>query len=706
MKTKLFTYLIAPALLGLCVLGGPANQAKQASAAGGTVDFFNNTGDTMNYGGYGAMINYQYENGKELLSNNIRLGKTATGWESKVGSPAATVVNHIYSPGENGLQIKWTALTSGVVHVKGIVYNAYSFSSTEDLSAYGVAAREEGASLTRDGVKLSATWTSGEFVYEFADQVLADDYKLFVDFHNNCHQGDTLTLTINGLLDHSEDEVAMYVDYSIDAKVLSYDMLSATDFKRDLFGSGNEAYKNSDATIVTDPVKGVHFGAGAGNDNLRYLYDYHYNQTDFTDYLTDFSIHIRFTIEGELNDWAYIFSTTSHETQPGTDFAQSTKGIALGLNAMSDGSGVLRDSNNRLRYCLKIHANEKGGDFYFPTNGWINDLVDGGTYDAYINVSSSAKFVECFCYGLYNNGAGDWYGTNSSPLMTLADNWTMNNPGYHGLTLGCFNEGGEQQFHGYIGAFEVNRYYYSFTTNNVTGPFRDSTMQYVTATSTAATNAIAFEPKASNILANAQNAVNMSLSNGASFDVGITWVEVVADSPLYYAVGLIPQVNGLNNSVCQTVMAPINTTDLDAARAFAENFLAKLTCDATGATAPVISSGTWADLENGLTADQILLLKAMEYEVVGDTIVPVDLAEQRIVDALAKYDYIIAKYGTSAYSDFLNRISVNPFNGNQNVQSVAFNSTINATLIIVAASMILLVSLFFLIKRVRVIRHK
>ena len=701
MKLSLLALVIAPTLFGLGVSNFSHTNAEQTLASGGTVNFFHDTGDIMNYGGYGAVINYQRENGKELLSNGSRLGKTVSGWESKDGSPAAVVVDHSYSPGENGLQIKWTALTGGTIHVKGIVYNAYAFTSTEDLSSYGVAARSDGSSLTRDGVEMSATWTSGLFVYEFATQVLTDDYKLFVDFHNNCQPGDTLTLTIDGRNDFTEDDVAMYVDYSMDAKILSYDMMTATDYKQDAFGSGNQAYKNGTTTVAADPVKGVHFGAGQGADNLNFYYDYHYNQTDITDTLTDFSIHVRFTIEGEANDWSYIFSTTSWETQPDTEYAQSSRGIALGLNSM----GVREDGTNKLRYCLQLRADEVGCDFFSCANGWINDLVDGQTYDAYINVSSSTKQVECFCYGTYNGG---WVGTNASGTQTmqLKDTWTMYNPGYHGLTLGCFTEGGDQQFHGWIGAFEINRYFYSFEYNGMTGPFRASTMKNVAATSTSAVGNIDFNVKASSILANGQSTVSLGLSNtGTINDVPVTWSEVVVDSPLYYAVGLVPQLNGLNNSACQTVMAAIDTSDLDAARNFANNFLTKITCDATGATAPAISSGTWADLNTSLTEDQILLLRSMEYEVVGDTIVPLDLAEQRIVDALAKYDYIIAKYGTSTYADFLGRISVNPFNGNQtNVQEQTSSSVIITVVVLITS--ILVLSSCLLIKKTYAIHRK
>ena len=93
------------------------------------------------------------------------------------------------------------------------------------------------------------------------------------------------------------------------------------------------------------------------------------------------------------------------------------------------------------------------------------------------------------------------------------------------------------------------------------------------------------------------------------------------------------------------------------AESWSTDFLAKMTCDSTGATAPTFASGyTWADFQVMFsqlpTAEQQTLYNATAND--GGTVVQ---------QAMARYDYVVAKYG---YYNFINRTvsnSANRMNG-------------------------------------------
>jgi len=78
------------------------------------------------------------------------------------------------------------------------------------------------------------------------------------------------------------------------------------------------------------------------------------------------------------------------------------------------------------------------------------------------------------------------------------------------------------------------------------------------------------------------------------------------------------------------------------ARAYADRFLAELTCDATGATPP--DKNVWASLKTGYEALSEEAKKAFQTS-----------DDATILSARERYDYIVGKYGSDEYPDFLNR---------------------------------------------------
>ena len=89
------------------------------------------------------------------------------------------------------------------------------------------------------------------------------------------------------------------------------------------------------------------------------------------------------------------------------------------------------------------------------------------------------------------------------------------------------------------------------------------------------------------------------------------------------------------------------------ATTFAEDFLANMTCDSTGASAPTFASGyTWADFQvlyNQLDSTEKQTLHDAQANESGTTV------EQ----AMARYDYVVAKY---SYNNFINRTISNSSN--------------------------------------------
>lgn len=95
------------------------------------------------------------------------------------------------------------------------------------------------------------------------------------------------------------------------------------------------------------------------------------------------------------------------------------------------------------------------------------------------------------------------------------------------------------------------------------------------------------------------------------------------------------------------------------ASAWAETFVSKITCNATGSTAPTFASGySWSQLAtsySSLSSDAKALFVAATYTVNGTTVTPGSGVNTNVANCVAKYDYIVHKYGTGTYSNFMNR---------------------------------------------------
>ena len=132
--------------------------------------------------------------------------------------------------------------------------------------------------------------------------------------------------------------------------------------------------------------------------------------------------------------------------------------------------------------------------------------------------------------------------------------------------------------------------------------------------------------------------------------------------------------------------------------AYAETFLAAFTCDASGESAPTFT------IKEGSTYWSWSLL-ATEY----NTLTAVEKEEFRlgvasesgdeIAQALARYDYVVGKYGTATYSDFMSR---NPAQiGGVKLALGAVNENTNTIAIIVIISLVSVTAIggYFFIKR-------
>ena len=111
----------------------------------------------------------------------------------------------------------------------------------------------------------------------------------------------------------------------------------------------------------------------------------------------------------------------------------------------------------------------------------------------------------------------------------------------------------------------------------------------------------------------------------------------------------------------------LEITPLMEAETFAQSVIDDLTCDPTGATAP--STDEWSAL-------------ADKYETLSEDAKAlfVDTTESSIIkDALAKYDYILGKYGSESYVNFMNREVVSAAN---NITNPILNTTNNIIIIV------------------------
>lgn len=142
------------------------------------------------------------------------------------------------------------------------------------------------------------------------------------------------------------------------------------------------------------------------------------------------------------------------------------------------------------------------------------------------------------------------------------------------------------------------------------------------------------------------------------------------------------------------------------AEEFATTFNSNVTCSGTGATAPVLGK-SWAllkDAYDALSKGARDLLTDATYTTSGSgtstVVTPGSGFSQAVANAVSKYDFIVGRYGTSSYEDFMSRepatigsASINPIERNNNSNSVL-------TICIVISSIVAISSIgFFFLKK-------
>ena len=175
-----------------------------------------------------------------------------------------------------------------------------------------------------------------------------------------------------------------------------------------------------------------------------------------------------------------------------------------------------------------------------------------------------------------------------------------------------------------------------------------------------------------------------------------TWTYTITDSStgaatLYANSSANVYLEYYNSSFCGYKNAPVSgsiflfkevTTTTNPALEFAQNFLSAFTCDATGTNAPTFASGkSWASLKTAFqaltTPHQNTLKNATANESGTD-----------IEKAVARYDYVVAKYG---YENFMDRTITNSAN-----KMNAFNGNSTNNILLILGSISLLGGLTYL----------
>ena len=142
-----------------------------------------------------------------------------------------------------------------------------------------------------------------------------------------------------------------------------------------------------------------------------------------------------------------------------------------------------------------------------------------------------------------------------------------------------------------------------------------------------------------------------------------------------------------NNNIQLALTDQSNITIGYSLNSFCEEFLGNIICNANGTSAPAFASGySWAQFATLYaklsSSDQSALTNASA------------TGSELINQVVARYDYIVGKYGTATYSDFMNR---NPASLSNSIMSINNNNgalvlliTITSVLIISAGALLLM----------------
>lgn len=132
-----------------------------------------------------------------------------------------------------------------------------------------------------------------------------------------------------------------------------------------------------------------------------------------------------------------------------------------------------------------------------------------------------------------------------------------------------------------------------------------------------------------------------------------------------------------NGSFYVNIVKLMNETDEALAITWAQAFLSTITCNG-GVTAP--SATAWAQVKTTyaeLTLGAKAVLETAQYDAVygaTTTVTGINGTNDYVAKAIARYDYILSKYGTTTYENFIGR-TVNSF-ANPNVYALDNNATV------------------------------
>ena len=134
------------------------------------------------------------------------------------------------------------------------------------------------------------------------------------------------------------------------------------------------------------------------------------------------------------------------------------------------------------------------------------------------------------------------------------------------------------------------------------------------------------------------------------------------------------------------------TSNSEGAIAFATIMNDYITCNNSGTTAPTFRTGfTWSSFESvyaNLDSTSKTLLKST------------NPSNTEVAEYVARYDYIVSKYGTSTYTDFIGR-NPTPI-GNHRLNTLTNELINNSSAVIAVIASILAISAiagYFVIKR-------
>ena len=204
---------------------------------------------------------------------------------------------------------------------------------------------------------------------------------------------------------------------------------------------------------------------------------------------------------------------------------------------------------------------------------------------------------------------------------------------------------------------------------------------------------------------NTSNKTFITLTNASyrNFTISTTtpstpWVYSSTEETLTFSINGTPYYTGADSShdtfTGKNVVykAQFVTSSNEGAIAFATIMNDYITCNNSGTTAPTFRTGfAWTSFANvyaNLDSTSQSLLKSN------------NPTNTEVAEYVARYDYIVGKYGTSTYSDFIGR-NPSPI-GNHRFSMFASEMTNNATAIIVVIASILAISTFagyFIVRR-------